>query len=111
MLAIPVRAYFRAPPTSGRPGDRFYCLVHADCPEFGGCALFWSSKCIESTKITVGTSTVVHYTVDVRYWECPLTEFPLYNHNHIMRKEAVLILYILYKTYIYIINMYIHQVV
>ena len=45
--------------------------------EFGGCPLFGSSKCIESTGIAVGASTVVHYTVDVCYWECPLTEVPL----------------------------------
>ena len=31
-----------------------------------------------STGIAVGTSTVVRYTVDVRYWECPLSEVPLY---------------------------------
>ena len=29
-------------------------------------------KCIESTGTAVGASTVVRYTVDVRYWECPL---------------------------------------
>ena len=46
-------------------------------PEFGGCPLFGSSKCIESTGIAVGASTVVRYTVDVHYWECPLTEVPL----------------------------------
>ena len=48
------------------------------CPEFGGCPLFGSSKCIESMGIVVGASTVVHYTVDVRCWECPLMEVPLY---------------------------------
>ena len=31
-----------------------------------------------STGITVGTSTIVRYTVDVCYWECPLSEVPLY---------------------------------
>ena len=28
--------------------------------------------------MAVGTSTVC-YTVDICYWECPLTEVPLYN--------------------------------
>ena len=58
------------------------------CPEFGGCPLFGSSKCIESTGIAVGTSAAVRYTVDVRYWECPLTEFPLYMpkiHSYIVK--------------------------
>ena len=32
----------------------------------------------ESMGIAVGASTVVHYTVDAPYWECPLTEVPLY---------------------------------
>ena len=31
----------------------------------------------ECTGIAVGTSTVVRYTVDVRYWEYPLSEVPL----------------------------------
>ena len=48
------------------------------CPEFGGCPLFGSCKCIASTGIAVGTSTVVRYSGDVRYWECPLSEVPLY---------------------------------
>ena len=42
------------------------------------CYIFGSSKCIESTGIAVGPSTVVHYTVDVCYWECLLLEVPLY---------------------------------
>ena len=40
-----------------------------------GCPLFGS---IASTGIAVGTSTVVRYSGDVRYWECPLSEVPLY---------------------------------
>ena len=35
-------------------------------------------KCIASTGIAVGTSTEVRYTEDVRYWEGPLSEVPLY---------------------------------
>ena len=42
-------------------------IVH--CPEFGCCPLFRSSTCIESMGTAVGTSTVVRYMVDVRYWE------------------------------------------
>ena len=34
-----------------------------------------------STGIAVGTSTVVHYSEDVRYWEGPLSEVPLYTHH------------------------------
>ena len=52
------------------------------CPEFGGCPLFGSCKCIASTGIAVGTSPVVRYSGDVRYWECPLSEFPLYKFTH-----------------------------
>ena len=44
-----------------------------------GCPLFGSCKCIASTGIAVGTSAVVRYPGDVRYWECPLSEFLLYN--------------------------------
>ena len=51
-----------------------WCTRIVRCPEFGGCPLFGSSKCIESTGIAVGASTVVRYTVDVCYWECPLTD-------------------------------------
>ena len=46
------------------------------CPEFGGCPLFGS---IASTGIA---SPVVRYSGDVRYWECPLSEFPLYKFTH-----------------------------
>ena len=35
-------------------------------------------KCISSTGIAVGTSTEVRHTEDVRYWEGPLSEVPLY---------------------------------
>ena len=55
-----------------------WCTGLVRCPEFGGCPLLESRKCIASTGIAVGTSTVVRYTVDVRYWECPLSEVPLY---------------------------------
>ena len=40
--------------------------------------LFGSSKCNASTEIAVGTSTEVRYMEDVRYWEGPLSEVPLY---------------------------------
>ena len=50
-----------------------WCMQIVRCLEFGGCPLFGSSKCIGSMGIAGGASTVVHYTVDVRYWECPLT--------------------------------------
>ena len=50
------------------------------CPLSGirSCPLFGSCKCIASTGIAVGTATVVRYSGDVRYWECPLSEAPLY---------------------------------
>ena len=50
------------------------------CPLSGirSCPLFGSCKCIASTGIAVGTATVVRYSGDVRYWECPLSEVPLY---------------------------------
>ena len=50
------------------------------CPLFGirRCPLFGSCKCIASRGIAVGTSAVVRYSGDVRYWECPLSEVPLY---------------------------------
>ena len=34
-----------------------------------------------SMGIAIGTSTIVCYMVDVHYWECPLTEVPLYIHH------------------------------
>ena len=45
--------------------------------------LFGSCKCIASTGIAVGTSTVVRYMVDVCYWEHPLSEVPLYIVLHV----------------------------
>ena len=53
------------------------------CPFSGiqGCPLFRSYKCIASMGIAVGTSTVVCYTVCVRYWECPLSDVPLFVKN------------------------------
>ena len=49
--------------------------MHKACPEFGGCPLFGSKKCIVSTGIAVGTSAVLHYTVDVRYWSVRYRRF------------------------------------
>ena len=43
-----------------------WCTRIVRCPEFGGCLLFGSRKCIESTGIAVGTLTVV------RCGRCPL---------------------------------------
>ena len=58
--------------------------VRETCPLSGirSCPLFGSCKCIASTGIAVGTATVVRYSGDVRYWECPLSEVPLYIANH-----------------------------
>ena len=50
------------------------------CPLFGIrrlCAIR-EQKCTASTGIAVGTSTVVRYSEEVRYWEGPLSEVPLY---------------------------------
>ena len=46
--------------------------------EFGGCSIIGSRKCTASTGIAVGTSTVVRYSEEVHYWECPLSDVPLY---------------------------------
>ena len=46
--------------------------------EFGGCPLLGSIKCTASMGIAVVTSTVVRYSEEVRYWEGPLSEVPLY---------------------------------
>ena len=46
------------------------------CPEFRGCLLFGSSKCIASTGIAVGTSIVVCYMVGICYWEYLYTAIP-----------------------------------
>ena len=53
--------------------------VRETCPLSGirSCPLFGSCKSIASTGIAVGTATVVRYSGDVRYWECPLSEVPL----------------------------------
>ena len=56
--------------------------------EFGGCALFGSRKCTASTGIAVGTSTVVGYSEEVRYWEGPLSEVPLYVINKKVKDHA-----------------------
>ena len=58
---------------------RYIALVHYS--EFGGCPLFGSRKCTASTGIAVGTSTVARYSEEVRYWEGPLSEVPLYMHS------------------------------
>ena len=47
-------------------------------PEFGGCPLFGCCYCTIYMETSVGTYGSVRYTVDVRYWECPLMESPLY---------------------------------
>ena len=54
------------------------CAAFVRYSEFGGCPLFGSIKCTASTGIAVGTSTVVRYSEEVRYWEGPLSEVPLY---------------------------------
>ena len=58
--------------------ERYHLVALVRCLEFRGCSLFGSRKCIVSTGIAVGTSTEVHYTEEVRYWEGPLSEVPLY---------------------------------
>ena len=54
----------------------YTAVVHY--PEFGDCLLFGNRKCTASTGIAVGTSTVVHYTEDVHYWDGLLMEVSLY---------------------------------
>ena len=71
-----------------------WCTRSVRYPEFGGCPLFGSSKCIASMGIAVGTSSVVRYMVDVRYWECPLKEVPLYTQYNIYDFGLVLLCYI-----------------
>ena len=74
----------KAPPTCPLSEVRFYrkdtvqyaALVR--CPEFRGCPLFGSRKCIASTGRAVGISTEVRYTEEVCYWEGPLSEVSLY---------------------------------
>ena len=48
-------------------------------PEFGGCPLFGCFYCIICMETAVGACNSVRYSVDVRYWECPLIESPLYS--------------------------------
>ena len=55
-----------------------WCAGFVRYSEFGGCPLFGNIKCTASTGIAVGTSTVVRYSEEVRYWEGPLSEVPLY---------------------------------
>ena len=57
------------------------CAAFVRYSEFGGFPLFGSRKCTASTGIVVGTSTVVRYSEEVRYWEGPLSEVPLYRMN------------------------------
>ena len=44
------------------------------------------------------TSTVVHYTVDVRYWECPLSEVPLYTFSSSSSYSSSLFFYYSYSS-------------
>ena len=74
-----------ATPTAVRWSERFLhstVLLRASCcvryPEFGGCPLFRCCYCIKHMEISVGTYSSVRYLVEVRYWECPLIESPLY---------------------------------
>ena len=53
------------------------CTAFVRYSEFGGCTLFGSKKCTASTGMAVGTSMVVRYSEEVRYWEGPLSEVPL----------------------------------
>ena len=55
------------------------CAAFVRYSQFGGCPLFGSIKCTASTGIAVGTSTLVRYSEEVRYWEGPLSEVPLYS--------------------------------
>ena len=66
-----------------------WCTRIVRCPGFRGCPPFRGSKCIESTRIVVGASTVVRYTVDISYWECPLTEVPLQYIQNTMKSTKV----------------------
>ena len=54
-------------------------------PEFGGCLLFGCFYCIICMETAVGACNSVHYSVDVRYWDCPLIESPLYIHKNVYR--------------------------
>ena len=48
-------------------------------PELGCCPLFGCFYCIICMETAVG----VRYSVDVRYWECPLIESPLYMYKNV----------------------------
>ena len=54
------------------------CAAFVRYSEFRGCPLFGSIKCTASKGIAIGTSSVVRYSEEVRYWEGPLSEVPLY---------------------------------
>ena len=43
-------------------------------PELGGCPLFGCFYCIICMETAVGAYNSVRYSVDIRYWECPLIE-------------------------------------
>ena len=53
-----------------------------------------AGKCIESMGIAVGASTVVRYAVDIRYWECPLTEVPMYVYKFLAIKRTRKLLFL-----------------
>ena len=53
--------------------------LHVRYSEFGGCPLFGCCYRIIYMETSVGAYTSVRYSVDVRYWECPLIESPLYS--------------------------------
>ena len=55
-------------------------------PEFGGCPLFGCFYCIICMETAVGACNGVRYSVDVRYWECPLID----NTTVVRCREAVL---------------------
>ena len=52
--------------------------LHVRYSEFGGCPLFGCCYRNIYMETAVGACTIVRYSVDVRYWECPLIETPLY---------------------------------
>ena len=64
------------------------CAAFVRYSEFGGCPLFGSRKCTASTGRAVGTSTVVRYSEEVRYWEGPLSEVPLYTSFHVEKTSS-----------------------
>ena len=58
-------------------------------PEFGGCPLFGCFYCIICMETAVGACNSVRYSVDVRYWECPLIESPLYSTRYFVEKFTI----------------------